>query len=295
MDPDSTKINCLLCRAPGARFSFFKNGYALYRCPRCDFLFVHPMPDDTSSIYDASYFGGARHGFGYVNYDEDKIAMRPFFETVLTAIERVAVKQGAILDVGAATGFFLKIAEGRGWRISGLEVSPFAASEARRSGLPVTEGTIESVSWRGPLFDAITMLDLIEHVRDPRMILVRAHALLHPGGIIGINTPDAGSMWARAFGSRWHAILPPEHLVYFSRKNLERLLRETGFEILATMKVGKSFTPAYIASMLYRWQGISLWRRFGNMIRGTRLNQLSLPMNIRDNMFILARVKQTEI
>ncbi len=288
-DSNTPKIECLLCRAREARFSFSKHGYRLYRCSECDFLFVHPMPDDASLIYDASYFEGARHGFGYVNYEEDKIAMRSFFEKVLDAIEGIATGRRTILDVGAATGFFLKIAEGRGWHISGLEVSPFAVAEARSSDLPVIEGTIESVSWEGPMFDVITMLDVIEHVCDPRLQLVRAWNLLNPGGIIGINTPDAGSMWAKVFRSRWHAISPPEHLVYFNRKNLEKLLQETGFEVLAAKKIGKSFTPAYIASMLFRWQGISIWRYLGDRIKDTKLNQLSLPVNIRDNVFMLAR------
>ena len=152
------------------------------------------MPDDTKSVYGSDYFIGARRGFGYVNYEDDKVAMRGFFERALDAVEGVVSARGTLLDVGAATGFFLKIARERGWRVAGLEVSSYAVSEARRSGLGVVEGTLESSPWQGPTFDAITLfpeaarrkvkvavgrvpeLALLEHRRDLRRLVLRSIA-----------------------------------------------------------------------------------------------------------------------
>ncbi|OHA08333.1 MAG: hypothetical protein A3B37_03680 [Candidatus Sungbacteria bacterium RIFCSPLOWO2_01_FULL_59_16] len=282
-------VPCPLLHEHRARFLFSKNSFDLYCCRQCGFRFVHPVPADTSAVYGVDYFSGAERGFGYVNYNEDKIAMRPFFERVLDGVEQAARTRGSLLDIGAATGFFLKLARGRGWRVRGIEVSRWAAREAKRSGLDVLEGTLESSPWRAPLFDAITMLDLIEHVPDPRRTLERAFAILRPGGVIAVNTPDVGSFWARIFGMHWHAYCPPEHLSYFDQRNMQAVVRECGFEVVSLTKIGKRFTPAYIASMLWRWQGLSLWRRIGRAVERTRLNQLVLPVNIRDNMFLIAR------
>lgn len=293
-DSNTAKIGCLLCRAPEARFSFSKHGYSFYRCSECDFLFVHPMPDDTSSIYDASYFGGARHGFGYVNYDEDKIAMRPFFDAVLDAIEKEKPSRGSLLDVGAATGFFLRISANRGWTASGLEISPYAVKRANDGGLAVIQGSLETAPWQGPMFDVITMLDVIEHVVDPRAFLDRASSLLKPGGVIAINTPDAGSVWANVFGKHWHAIAPPEHLGYFNRVNLKKFLRDVGFETIHEARLGKHFTPSYVVSMAGRWVGSRALLKLTAWLESSVMNRLYLPINIRDNMFILARVKRSD-
>ncbi|OHA08644.1 MAG: hypothetical protein A3A44_02555 [Candidatus Sungbacteria bacterium RIFCSPLOWO2_01_FULL_60_25] len=282
-------VTCPLSREHRAHFSFSKNHFDLYLCRECDFRFVYPMPDDTKSVYGSDYFIGARRGFGYVNYEDDKVAMRGFFERALDAVEGVVSARGTLLDVGAATGFFLKIARERGWRVAGLEVSSYAVSEARRSGLGVVEGTLESSPWQGPTFDAITLFDVIEHVPDPRRTLARAFAILRPGGAVAINTPDTGSFWGRAFGRHWHAYCPPEHLSYFNQRNIQTLARECGFETLSVTKIGKRFTPAYIFSMLRRWQGLRFWRWMERAVLRMPLHRLELPVNIRDNMFLVVR------
>lgn len=271
-----------------------KNGYWIYRCPRCRFGFVPGSPTDTRAVYNREYFAGAGHGFGYVNYEEDKIAMRPFFGAVLDAIEsHLAEGDGQapsprrLLDVGAATGFFVKLAEARGWTAVGLEISPYAVARARATGADVRLGALGDTLPADP-FDALTLLDVIEHVSDPGRMLAESRRMLRPGGVIAINTPDTASWWARAFGARWHAYCPPEHLSYFNSENLSTLLAEHSFRVRAISKLGKRFTPAYLCSMLYRWQGIGFWRRLGRAIEPTALNRAALPVNIRDNFFIIA-------
>ena len=135
-------------------------------------------------------------------------------------------------------------------------------------------------------FDVITLMDVLEHVSDPADMIQRCRALLKPGGILVVNTPDAASAWARAFGRRWHAYCPPEHLSYFNPNNASDLLQRSGFRTLAVHKFGKRFTPAYVCSMLGRWQGIRLWNVLGRWVGRTPLNRLALPVNIRDNFCI---------
>ena len=75
-----------------------------------NFLFVYPLPQSID-VYDEAYFLGAERGFGYVDYDVDKEPMVPTFLKYLELIKKSGHKKGKILDVGAATGFFLKIAK----------------------------------------------------------------------------------------------------------------------------------------------------------------------------------------
>ena len=249
-------------------------------------MFVHPPPSFViDEVYGREYFEGASHGFGYVRYDEDKEPMIPTFRRYLDLIEGSLGAKGKLLDVGAATGFFVALARERGFDARGVELSEYAASLGRQKGLDIETGTLADSTGT---YDAITMLDVIEHLPDPRADLKRAYALLRPGGVLVINTPDVGSLIARAFGLHWHLIVPPEHLYYFDRKNLCALLEETGFRVELCTTIGKSFTFAYILKTLYKWTRFSLFDRLASSFGHSFLGKLSIPVNVRDNMFILA-------
>lgn len=251
-------------------------------------MFVDPLPSSTSDVYDASYFSGAEGGYGYVNYEEDKEPMIPVFQKYLARIERAAGKKGTLLDVGAATGFFVRLAHQEGFSAQGIEISEHAAALGRKNGLHVETGTLSNVTG---VFDVITMLDVIEHVPDPRAEINRAYALLNSGGILILNTPDAGSLFARVLGKRWHLIVPPEHLYYFNRRNLSRLLEEEGFEVEQVTTIGKSFTLKYIFKTLYKWTKLRLFDVYARWFGYGALSRLAIPLNLHDNMFILARRK----
>src|SRR3989344_5210189 len=131
--PKASSSACSIC-GQATTVLFEKNGFPIRHCPDCGFLFVYPAPaDGTAHIYSADYFHGALRGFGYTDYEADKIAMRPFFERVLDIIES-HVSRGRLLDIGAATGFFLNLARERGWVVAGVEISDYAAKVAPAAG-----------------------------------------------------------------------------------------------------------------------------------------------------------------
>lgn len=278
-------MTCHVCRGSDVALFCTKNGHDVFRCQVCGLLFVHPLPNSTADIYTGDYFEGATKGFGYVHYDEDKEPMIPAFRLYLQRIRKVLGGEGALLDVGAATGFFVRLANNEGFSARGIEISDHAASVARAKGLDVRTGTLADIEGT---FDCITMLDVIEHVPDPRKEFEKAAALLTSGGVLVINTPDAGSLFARMMGRYWHLIVPPEHLYYFNRSNMRRLLEETGFGVVEVSTIGKSFTLSYILKTLYRWTHVRLFDRLA-LLFSHRAARFAIPINLHDNMFILAR------
>ena len=81
-------------------------------------------------------------------------------------------------------------------------------------------------------FDAVVMLQLIEHVEDPVAIARRVFALLRPGGIFVVETPNLAGFDYRLFRGRWWGHYHfPRHWNLFSRDSLERMLRGAGFAI----------------------------------------------------------------
>ncbi len=280
---------CPICES-GAAAVGQKHSYRLYRCSHCGHLFVWPMPDNHLGIYLQDYFQGSRDGgFGYVDYDRDKLPMVPTFERYLDLLQRTGATGGTMLDIGAATGFFLDIARRRGWKAYGVEASDYAASVARSKGLDVMTGVLEDYNTAPDFFDAITAWDVIEHLHCPRNTVRKIHNVLKPGGLLAINTPDAGSALAKALEIKWHLVIPPEHLNLFHRKSLRHLLEENGFEILLEDKIGKTFTLQYIFQTLFHWQKLAIWGWVANHLQQRSVGQWGIPINLRDNMFVIAR------
>jgi hypothetical protein len=93
-------------------------------------------------------------------------------------------------------------------------------------------------------FDAITMIDFIEHVRSPRAVLHWAAARLNPAGSLLVVTPRVGSLSHRTMGQRW-THYKTEHLWYFSPRSLIRLLNEVGLSLVALRPAWKRVSLEY--------------------------------------------------
>jgi len=292
MNQTHLKRNCPACNSESNTFFAEKNGFNILKCAMCGTLFVSNPPADTADIYGNNYFWGAAEGFGYVDYDTDKAPMKKVFEDCVKQISEMNTgRTGKLLDIGAATGYFMTLAEKLGWKSEGVEIGKEAAEAGRKKGLKMTTGTIHDL--KSPeKFDAVTMFDVVEHMKDTRSDLKKARALLKEGGSLVIITPDAGSFYARLLKKRWHLLVPPEHLSYFTRRGLTQLLNETGFDVVQMKAPGKSFTLEYILHTLLRWQKLRFWKVLLNLVnKFPRLAKVRLPVNFGDNMLVFAKTK----
>jgi 2-polyprenyl-3-methyl-5-hydroxy-6-metoxy-1,4-benzoquinol methylase len=281
---------CNICNGK-ASFTFEKNAYKLYRCENCDHVFVYPTPstEEIEAVYRKSYFqkSEGEGGLGYADYDTDKAGLATTFDTYLTKLSKLSPGK-KILDVGAATGFFLDRAKLAGWQTFGVEISKFGAEESNKRGHETVCGIIEDVPGE-KRFDTITLWDVFEHMTDPRGALEQAHKLLATGGLIAINTIDSSSIPARILGKRWHLVVPPEHLQYYSQKSLRKIVEDAGFEVLAMHRITKRFSLAYIFTILYRWQHLGIWRKLAEICRSSFLQKVYIPLQTFDNIYVLAR------
>lgn len=278
---------CPVCGKDTGEFRYVKAGFSLFRCALCTLLFVGDPPADTSALYDASYFFGGSARGGYVDYDAEKQAMRSTFARSLDLLERF-VPTGRLLDVGAATGFFLALAKERGWDVRGVELSPAAVAVAATRGIEVVAGTLETAPYEERSFDAVTMFDVLEHVQRPAALVERTRQLLRPGGALVINTPDSASVCARLMARRWHLLCPPEHLALFNQRSLAKLLGDHGFELKWSGRLAKRFTLPYVLDTAARWLSIPALRALAGRLRDSPLGGITIPLDLRDNLAVVA-------
>jgi 2-polyprenyl-3-methyl-5-hydroxy-6-metoxy-1,4-benzoquinol methylase len=113
---------------------------------------------------------------------------------------------GRLLEVGCGDGAVLKTLCDLGWVTEGVELDPDAVANARKKGLKVHPGRLESLHLDGGRFDAVVLRHVVEHVHDPRRLLGECRRVLHPQGTLVVLTPNARSLGHRVFKGSWFSV-----------------------------------------------------------------------------------------
>jgi SAM-dependent methyltransferase len=237
---------CHICNTVSV-YLLNKDSYDLYRCPKCALVFVHPQPHSdflATKVYskDSGYQGGKAK-------DLSKVPLTKAYHKIFSYLERKGAK-GTVLDIGCSNGEFLYGAKVRGFKGKGVELNSYTAGLARANGLEVYDGSLADVrnkpGFEDGGFDIIFLGDLIEHVSNPRGLLLECKTLLAPSGRIIISTPNLDCIWAKAtyvlytfIRIPWSSVTPPYHLFQFSHANLLMLLNQCGIGHEATWYNGR--------------------------------------------------------
>jgi SAM-dependent methyltransferase len=151
------------------------------------------------------------------------------------------VRTGPVLDVGCNTGEGMVALRRRGLEAVGVEPNPLAAEVARSRGFDVIASPIEEAELPRAHFASIVCSQVLEHVRDPHVVLARLVPSLRPDGVLYIVVPNAESFWRRVFGADWVHWHVPFHLRHFTRASLALLLSRAGLRVrrLGTVTPGE--------------------------------------------------------
>lgn len=148
---------------------------------------------------------------------------------------------GRVLDVGAATGEFVRAAAQQGYTAHGVEPSDWAVEHARREGAAVDAGfftTWFDARYR-EAFDVITMWHVLEHVEDPAALLRDVRTRSREGARVVLEVPNFGSSEAARSGHRWHHLELSEHVHHFTPDGLRRLIESSGLEVVEVTELSE--------------------------------------------------------
>jgi SAM-dependent methyltransferase len=240
-------LQCPLCAGERPKFLFKKDAYPVFRCTSCRAEFLYPQPDNNvlALIYGPDYFLTGEDSGGDQRVAALKAATARRYLRCIT--DRMKAREPHLLEIGCGTGELLAQAQEQGFRVRGIEFSPSSAAKAnRRLGGPIVEaGTVESTKVQPGSFDVVIGCDVLEHVRNPQAFLASVHAFLKPGGIVFLITPSIDSWSRKLLGRHWMEY-KTEHLFYFSRRSLVRLLEATGFREVSLASNRKVLSLDYV-------------------------------------------------
>lgn len=258
-------IPCNSCGSTRFKFLYSKSShlneiFEIVKCKSCGLVQVNPQPsfEEVSKYYTNDYFT-KRTDRGYDNYYSSEIRNEiervfqlnlkdlNFFEWENSLIEKKT------LDIGSAAGYFVAYMKFRNWNSIGIEIS----DEPVRFAKEILKQEVyknDFLDWDKEFknkFQLITLWASIEHLHLPKETIQKIYSHLEPNGRIILSTCRYGII-SRLRGIKWRFLNVPEHLYYYSKKNLIDLFEGVGFKVIKQISYGSGFTAKKNSSKFYQ-------------------------------------------
>jgi len=218
------------CGCASASVVHVGNGQELLRCRQCSLLARAKMPteEEAVSFYRDEY---------WVHFRMEQIG-RGRANVYVQALSWLTDRHpaaGMLVDVGCGGGAFLRHCRERGWSAIGFDPSVQAVAYAREHGLEAYAEKWPPCSLPDESADAVTLINVLDHLRDPFGVLGEAWRILRPGGVLYIRVPNGPVHMnlKRALNSIGLGQLAVFHLYGFSRDAFLHHLPRLGFTSVA--------------------------------------------------------------
>jgi methionine biosynthesis protein MetW len=170
-------------------------------------------------------------------------------DSKLTSIYQVLnmlPKKGKVLDIGCFNGFLLeRIVESTSCEVYGVDAATEAIKICRKKGFEVIEADVEKlIPFEDNFFDAVTGLEVIEHLADTDNFLIEVKRVLKKDGFLILTTPNFFSLARRVMTMTGinpyleaSFTYPPHmagHLRFYTHDLLEKYLEYSGFKVLVS-------------------------------------------------------------
>ena len=230
--PDRTR--CALCdeNRPDLFRIWYDGKVKLYRCRSCGFVSMFPGPGGDPLVGDYDDFYSLDFAEqGPMQYPERRDVAKDIVERI-----RAKMPRGRLLDVGCGDGSFLSLCRPY-YDCQGIEPSEALAAYATRlAAAPVANERYTVEAFPAGSFDVITMIQVLEHLPNPREMVMATQRHLRAGGILVIEVPSIRAPHFLVFRATGLKRVVENskgiitcHSGYYEPRTLERLVVSCGF------------------------------------------------------------------
>ena len=207
----------------------------IVRCPNCSLVYLNPRLalDELREMYEDGEF--------YRDYQKRVAIYSHHYPKTYQAIEDYKPEKGNLLELGCATGEFLKAGLDRGWEVAGLDVSPSLAKIAKDSwGVDViVASSIEEARIPDASFDVVYASHVVEHLPSPTNILSDIYRILKPTGLLIVQVPNEFEdlvyvlfRWLATNRFKRSGADIVDHTYFFTPQTLKLMIEKVGFKTL---------------------------------------------------------------
>lgn len=269
-------VKCALCGSDNPELLFVGHDrlhrvpgeFNVVRCQECRLVYLNPRPtwNELEKYYPVDY--------APYSLKPSSLLQRWICRGGLLKKRRIVRKYkicGTLLDVGCATGNFLKaMSQDGNWTLFGLEPDIESARKAAQiSGAEVFCGRLEDANYSPDLFSVITMWHVLEHLCDPLNALAKLRRALKPDGVLIMAVPILDSIDARLFGPYWSGYDVPRHLFTYSRATLLKMLAHSGFSSLRFESFIGGYDAFRISLGFWAEERLKPWPLFLRLVQAT--------------------------
>lgn len=161
-------------------------------------------------------------------------------ESTHTRIINLVGEGREVLDLGCASGYLAQVLkEQRGCVVTGVEMDPDDAEEARKHCREVIVENLETIDFgkyfRENQFEVAMFADVLEHLRNPEEVLARLQPYVREAVVISVPNITHSSviyeMLSGKFDYRALGLLDSTHVHFFTRDSISDLVDNAGFAI----------------------------------------------------------------
>ncbi|MGE5222456.1 MAG: class I SAM-dependent methyltransferase [Omnitrophica WOR_2 bacterium] len=221
-------IHCIFCnRLDEDPVVIEENGYQGRKCPICHLIYISPRPslDEINKLYeeDQAFMPADSH-------IADSYTKRLYARHHLAILKKYA-REGSLLEIGPGAGYFLDEGRKAGFQVNGIELNKRQADFIRANMDIACESVPLARAFPGIHFDILYHCDVASHFYDPIAEFKEMNQKLKEGGLLVFETGSLGDV-----DEKYYSLYPdyqyPDHLFFYSEKNIRDLLHLTGFSLV---------------------------------------------------------------
>lgn len=228
------------CNVCGKNYGFKNDypnitvNYSYITCMNCGSGILDPFP--ITEVFQEKYDTEE-----YFNDLSSKVKNKFFdfflnmriYEMPWEYVPNFEIQKNNALDVGCGNGEFLYEMKKLGFSVFATDYSKIALDRTRKK----VDGEKENF-YLGEFseikidknFSLVSFWHVLEHVENPSKYIKKAFEILEKDGVVVGEVPNYNSWTLSLFKDKYSWIMIPEHIIYYSPKSLEMLLRNQGFK-----------------------------------------------------------------
>lgn len=228
LDKFTENRDCPVCNSSNELEIFYKEGGRYVKCQDCSMVYLNPVFKDFAlkDYYEQNHSVQSE----IVETDTDAFYLS-IYNQGLDAIAKYTVDNSSILDVGCSSGAFLDTVMKRGLKTYGVELNKTEVQYAKKKGHIVYNDLLENITFKKK-FDAITLWDVFEHLKDGEFYLNHMRSILSSNGVIFLQIPSSDSLAAKILQEKCNMFDGLEHVNLYGTDTITQLAANCELEVL---------------------------------------------------------------